>query len=131
MEERNVKISLDKAREWYKKGGELKELALTVFSIKELDENIEWNYDKLLKKFAEKYPSGTVVWSNDGTDHYPHIIVSKPYLFSNFLMKLFAKLQITESTREPPRVCLFPYSKVNDFSSSLPKPLRFATAKIP
>ena len=26
MEERNVKISIDKAREWYKQGGELKEL---------------------------------------------------------------------------------------------------------
>ena len=76
---KTIEISLDKAREWYKKGGELKELALTVFSTKELDEIIEWDYDELLKKFAEKYPIGTIVWSNDGTDHYPNVIVSKPY----------------------------------------------------
>ena len=76
-----IEISLDKAREWYKKGGELKKLALTAFSKNELDdENIEWDYDKLLKKFAKKYPIGTVVWSNDGTDYFPNVIVSKPYL---------------------------------------------------
>ena len=77
---KTIEISLDKAREWYKKGGELKELALTVFSKNELDEIIEWDYDELLKKFAEKYPIGTIVWSNDETDHYPTVIISKPYL---------------------------------------------------
>ena len=77
---KSIEISLDKAREWYKKGGELAEIALTAFSKKELDENIELDYDKLLEKFAKKYPIGTVVWSNDGTDFYPHVIVSKPYL---------------------------------------------------
>ena len=75
-----IEISLDKAREWYKKGGELKKLALTAFSKDELDENIKWDYDKLLEKFAKKYPIGTIVWSNDGTDEYPNVIVSKPYL---------------------------------------------------
>ena len=76
-----IEISLDKAREWYKKGGELKKLALTAFSKNELDdENIEWDYDELLEKFAKKYPIGTIVWSNDGTDEYPNIIVAKPYL---------------------------------------------------
>ena len=39
MEERNVKISLDKARDWYNKGGELKELALSAFSEKEITES--------------------------------------------------------------------------------------------
>ena len=77
---KTIEISLDKAREWYKKGGELAEIALTAFSKKELDENIEWDYDKLLAKFAKKYPIGTVVWSNDGTDYFPNVIVSKPYL---------------------------------------------------
>ena len=75
-----IEISLDKAREWYKKGGELKKLALTAFSKDDLDENIKWDYDKLLEKFAKKYPIGTVLWSNDGTDEYPNVIVSKPYL---------------------------------------------------
>ena len=36
MEERTIKISLDKAREWYNKGGELKELALSAFSEEEI-----------------------------------------------------------------------------------------------
>ena len=77
---KTIEISLDKAREWYKKGGELKEIALTAFSKKELDENIEWDYDKLLEQFSKKYPIGTIVWSNDGTDYFPNVIVSKPYL---------------------------------------------------
>lgn len=77
---KSIEISLDKAIEWYRKGGELREIALTAFSKKELDENIEWDYDELLEQFAKKYPIGTVVWSNDGTDFYPNVIVSKPYL---------------------------------------------------
>ena len=75
-----IEISLDKAREWYKRGGELAEIALTAFSTKELDENIEWDYNKLLAEFAKKYPIGTIVWSNDGIDYFPNVIVSKPYL---------------------------------------------------
>ena len=77
---KSIEISLDKAREWYKRGGELAEIALTAFSKKELDENIEWDYNKLLAEFAKKYPIGTIVWSNDGTDYFPNVIVSKPYL---------------------------------------------------
>ena len=77
---KSIEISLDKAREWFKRGGELKEIALTAFSTKELDENIEWDYNKLLAEFAKKYPIGTIVWSNDGIDYFPNVIVSKPYL---------------------------------------------------
>ena len=77
---KTIEISLDKAREWFKRGGELKEIALTAFSENELNEKIEWDYDKLLAEFAKKYPIGTIVWSNDGTDYFPNVIVSKPYL---------------------------------------------------
>ena len=35
-EERNITLTLDKAREWYKKGGDLKQVALQAFSEKEL-----------------------------------------------------------------------------------------------
>lgn len=77
---KTIEISLDKAREWFKRGGELREIALTAFSENELNEKIEWDYDELLEKFAKKYPIGTIVWSNDGTDNYPNVIVSKPYL---------------------------------------------------
>ena len=36
-EERNVTLTLDKAKEWYKKGGELREIALQAFIEKELN----------------------------------------------------------------------------------------------
>lgn len=36
MEERNVKLSLEKAREWYQKGGELKEVVLQIYKEEEL-----------------------------------------------------------------------------------------------
>ena len=36
-EERNTTLTLDKAKEWYNKGGELKEIALQAFSEKELN----------------------------------------------------------------------------------------------
>jgi hypothetical protein len=35
--ERNITLTLEKAKEWYKKGGELKEIALQAFSEKELN----------------------------------------------------------------------------------------------
>ena len=35
MEERNIKLSLEKAREFYSKGGELKDLALSAFTEEE------------------------------------------------------------------------------------------------
>ena len=36
-EERNIKLTLEKAKEWYNKGGELKEIALQAFTEKELN----------------------------------------------------------------------------------------------
>lgn len=36
METRNVNVTLEKAREWYKKGGDLKEVALQAFTEEEL-----------------------------------------------------------------------------------------------
>lgn len=40
MEERNIKISLEKAKEWYKQGGDLKEVALQAFSEDELKDKV-------------------------------------------------------------------------------------------
>ena len=53
MEERNVKISLDKAREWYYQGEELKELALSAFSEKEITESALPNS---WQEFCNMYP---------------------------------------------------------------------------
>jgi hypothetical protein len=50
-EERNITLTLDKAKEWYKKGGELKEIALQAFSEKELNP-----LPRSWEEFCEKYP---------------------------------------------------------------------------
>lgn len=50
-EERNITLTLDKAQEWYKKGGELKEIALQAFSEKELNP-----LPRSWEEFCEKYP---------------------------------------------------------------------------
>jgi hypothetical protein len=52
-EERNVTLTLDKAKEWYKKGGELKEIALQAFTEKELT---EVGLPKTWKEFCNNYP---------------------------------------------------------------------------
>lgn len=51
MEERNVKVSLEKAREWYKSDGTLKEIALQAFTKDELEElpTLEEIFDKVVK----------------------------------------------------------------------------------
>lgn len=36
MESRNITLTLDKAKEWYKQGGELKEVALQAYTEEEL-----------------------------------------------------------------------------------------------
>ena len=40
MNTRTITLTLDKAKEWYKKGGELREIALQAFNIEELIEYI-------------------------------------------------------------------------------------------
>ena len=50
-EERNITLALDKAKEWYKKGGELREIALQAFTEKELNP-----LPRSWEEFCEKYP---------------------------------------------------------------------------
>ena len=59
MEERNIKISIEKAREWYSYGGELKKLALSVFTEKEIKENVLPN---TWEEFCEMYPKKINEW---------------------------------------------------------------------
>ena len=49
-EERNITLTLDKAKEWYQKGGELKEIALQAFTEKELNP-----LPKSLEEYCRKY----------------------------------------------------------------------------
>ena len=53
-EERNITLTLDKAKEWYKKGGELKEIALQAFAENELN-----SLPRSWKEFCENYPIKT------------------------------------------------------------------------
>ena len=52
-EERNIKLTLDKAREWFAKGGELKEVALQAFNEKELT---KVDLPKTWEEFCGNYP---------------------------------------------------------------------------
>ena len=59
MEERNIKISLDKARDWYNRGGEYKELALSAFTEKEITESALPN---TWEEFCNMYPIKDHEW---------------------------------------------------------------------
>lgn len=52
MEERNIKLSLEKAREFYSKGGELKDLALSAFTE---DEILISKLPKTWEEFCDNY----------------------------------------------------------------------------
>lgn len=52
-EERNITLTLDKAKEWYKKGGELKEVALQAYSEEELTKIA---FPKTWEEFCDNYP---------------------------------------------------------------------------
>ena len=63
-EERNITLTLDKAKEWYKKGGDLKEIALQAFSEKELNP-----LPRSWEEFCENYPvQKGECWLSDADD---------------------------------------------------------------
>ena len=65
-EERNIILTLEKAREWYKKGGELKEIALQAFTEKELT---KIDLPKTWEEFCENYPvQKGECWLSDADD---------------------------------------------------------------
>ena len=51
--ERNITLTLEKAKEWYKKGGELKEIALQAFTEKELNP-LPRSWEEFCKKYSVK-----------------------------------------------------------------------------
>lgn len=51
-EERNITLTLDKAKEWYKKGGEVREVVLQAYSEEELT---KIDLPKTWKEFCENY----------------------------------------------------------------------------
>ena len=73
MEERNVKISLEKAREWYNQGGECKELALSAFSEEEIKANMLPN---TWEEFCEMHPV-----EEDGEEWYIDVDSNTSYVY--------------------------------------------------
>ena len=73
MEERNVKISLERAREWYNRGGEYKELALSAFSEEEIQVSILPN---TWEEFCEMYPV-----EEDGEEYYIDVDSNTSYVY--------------------------------------------------
>ena len=56
MEERSIKISLERARDWYNRGGEYKELALSAFSAEEIKKIKNIVLPNTWEEFCEMYP---------------------------------------------------------------------------
>ena len=80
MEERNIKISLDKAREWYNKGGELKELALSAFTENEITTSALPN---TWEEFCEMYPVKDDEWYISASSNIIRMSQGKRYTFYN------------------------------------------------
>ena len=59
MEERNIKISIEKARDWYNRGGEYKELALSAFTENEITTSALPN---TWEEFCKMYPVKDDEW---------------------------------------------------------------------
>ena len=65
-EERFVTLTLDKAKEWYKKGGELREVALQAYSEEELT---KVELPKTWEEFCNNYPmKGEMSYIDDGSN---------------------------------------------------------------
>ena len=73
MEERNVKLSLNKAKEWYNKGEELKKLALSAFSEKEIKAGMLPN---TWEEFCGMYPV-----EEDGEEWYIDVDSNTSYVY--------------------------------------------------
>ena len=74
MKERSIKISLNKAREWYNQGGELKEIALSAFTEKEITESALPN---TWEEFCEIHPV-----EEDGKEYYIDVDSNTSYVYN-------------------------------------------------
>lgn len=81
-EERNITLTLDKAKEWYKKGEELREIALQAFTEEELT---KVNLPKTWEEFCDNYPmKGEMSYIDDTSD----IKTIPSYTNDNFIDKV-------------------------------------------
>lgn len=73
MEERSIKISLEKARDWYNRGGEYKMLALSAFTEKEIKEIVLPNS---WEEFCEMHSV-----EEDGEEYYIDVDSNTSYVY--------------------------------------------------
>lgn len=88
--ERNVTLTLEKAKEWYSKGGELKEVALQAFKEDEL-KDIDYNY--ICKKlFGSRNYKGCYTLSGYSTEYTNYLDTPENRRFYHLgsINKLFA-----------------------------------------
>ena len=53
METRQIELPLDTAKRWYEQGGELRELALGVFTLEELGEKLPSTFEEYMERCAK------------------------------------------------------------------------------
>ena len=80
MEERSIKISLDKARDWYNRGGEYKELALSAFTENEITTSALPN---TWEEFCKMYPVKDDEWYISASSNIIRMSQGKRYTFYN------------------------------------------------
>ena len=80
MEERSIKISLDKARDWYNRGGEYKELALSAFTENEITTSALPN---TWEEFCNMYPVKDDEWYISASSNIIRMSQEKRYTFYN------------------------------------------------
>lgn len=92
MEERTIKLTLDKAKEWYKKGGELKEVALQAYTEEELTKVVlpkTWEEFISIDNYTKTDTSGfQYIPFNDLLDRFIGTGREKEYLAHLALMQL-------------------------------------------
>ena len=80
MEERNIKISIEKARDWYNRGGEYKELALSAFTENEITTSALPN---TWEEFCKMYPVKDDEWYISASSNIIRMSQGKRYTFYN------------------------------------------------
>ena len=89
-EERNITLTLEKAKEWYNKGGELKEIALQAFSEKELNPlPRSWEEFITNRSISGYYISGDekpLACCSSGKFSSPHVCLSKKSVEAHLAM---------------------------------------------
>jgi len=94
-EKRNVELTLNKAKEWYKQGGELKEVALQAFSESELNDNRSHSW----REFCEK---NHIDYNTTLNEHRPYgnVLVNFKYPTKEYAAASVALCQLLQLRQE-------------------------------